>query len=93
VCSLELQSCWSFEGGDELPRSEKTFFSEYGPGSNTKLIKIDHYITTAARTGERSRWAFSPAAIARPNWNRLALFASMQIQPTCWNTSKMSAWV
>jgi hypothetical protein len=50
VCSLELQSRWSFEDGDELPRSEKTFFSEYGPGSNTKLIKIDHCITTAART-------------------------------------------
>jgi|SRR5579859_885866 len=42
--------------------------------------------------GERSWWAFSPVATAQPNWNKLALFASMQLPPTCWNTSKISAW-
>jgi hypothetical protein len=50
VCSLKLHSCWPFEGGDEINPLRETFFSEYGPGSNTKLIKIDHCITTSART-------------------------------------------
>jgi len=41
VCSIKLHLFGLFEERMNYP-APKTLFSEYGPGSNTKLIKIDH---------------------------------------------------
>ena len=41
VCSLKLHSAGLSRTGTNYP-DPKTFFTEYGPGSDTKLIKIDH---------------------------------------------------
>ena len=38
-----------FRGRGRTNPLRKTFFSEYAPGSNTKLIKIDHCKTTSAQ--------------------------------------------
>jgi hypothetical protein len=49
VCSIKLHTLVFRGGGTNYP-APKTFFSEYGPGIDTKLIKIDHCTTTSVRT-------------------------------------------